>query len=290
MNLVWQYYSETAKDLHDTRPPVKKLRFLGVGGNGRAWHHLVVARAITKLNRKQRTMFFKIKSNDEKFNKKFNNGKSDERWKDFESNVPKKQLEERTKESVTRNLICSNENCDSTEFYRETSSFDICKKCGVVNPYNIDDTENGNPRQLYEIKSENRWFNSQHKYIHFQQFSKERKIEKWKRYLTRDQKEFLNNLSCNILMNAEDEVKGLVKLVQELNWEAEIDKSSENEVINCAKSVQKFSAESVMNESSVDDISKSSSQFYHKINKDSPHKFPTLKEVDSDSSSNQKEE
>ena len=59
--------------------------------------------------------------------------------------------------------------------------------------------------------------------------------------------------------------------------------SSEDEA-KTTEQVQKLSAESVMNESSVDGMSKSSSQLYHRINKDSPHKFPTSKEVDSDSS------
>jgi len=242
MNLVWQYFSEEAMDLHDTRPPFIRRRFKGVGGNGRAWHYLVVARAITKLNPKQRESFFEIKSTDEKFDKKFNNGKSEERWNDFMSNFPNRSL----KASVSRDLICSKKDCNSIEMELERGLFH-CKICGTVNNYNFDTDEYEDISQ-YGAQG---YINMQHKYTHLQQFSREGKIGKWKKYLSRNQKEFLNNLSCNILMNAEDEVKGLMKLAQQLNREPEMDMSSEDEV-KTTEQVQKSSAESIMDKSSVD--------------------------------------
>jgi hypothetical protein len=199
MNLVWQYFSEEAKDLHNTRTTVIRRRLKGVGGNGGAWHYLVVARAITKLNPKQSASFFEIISTDEKFNKKFNNGKSEERWNKFMSNFPNRLL----KTSVSRELICSKKDCNSIEMEEERGLFH-CKMCQTVNNYNFDtekfETEWSHGKQGY--------INSQHKYTHLQQFTREIKIEEWKKYLTQNQQDFFNILDPFILLKAENEVKG----------------------------------------------------------------------------------
>ena len=200
MNLIWEYFSEEAIKLHDTRPPVKRRHYIGVGGNGGAWHYLVIARAITKLNPKQRALFFRIKSTDEKFDKKFNNGKSEERWNKFMSNFANRSLEI----GVSRDLICSKEGCDSIKMYVERELFH-CEICDTVNDYNFETKKFENP----ERHEKQKYINQQHKYTYLQQFGRNVKIGKWKEYLTQCQKDFLNQDTL-ILLGAEYEVNSYV--------------------------------------------------------------------------------
>jgi hypothetical protein len=207
MNLFWEFFSEGLIDLRDTLQKPKVRKYIGVGGNSRGWHHLVIARAIMKLSsEEEKKQFFDLEP-DSKIRSQFDNGKAEKRWNKFLEN-PRHSTVKTTGdvyycEEITNSY--TQERCGALLVEKiDDSKYELweCKEsyCGGFIEFSPDKRlmplEKKSSNELVrkqETRRRQNPFNLQHLWQILQERDFDKKISRWERKLTREQKEFLTN-------------------------------------------------------------------------------------------------
>ena len=214
MNLFWEFFSEGLIDLRGTLQKPKLRKYNGVGGNSRGWYHLVIARAIMKLSSEEKKQFFNLEPNS-KIRSQFDNGKAEKRWNKFlENRLHKTVLTKTDKYCNAIPYSASKDRCGTILIEnKDITDYEQweCLTCGNIEEEDFADkfTTSGKKSSKERVSKEETWgkqktYNLQHYWQIQQELDFPRKISRWKRKLTREQKEFL---TIDILKRCQGEVK-----------------------------------------------------------------------------------
>ena len=205
MNLFWEFFSEGLIDLRDTLQKPKVRKYIGVGGNSRGWYHLVIARAIMKLSsEEEKKQFFDLEP-DSKIRSQFDNGKAEKRWDKFLENPWYRAVKSTADVYYCGEIINSytQEKCNALLVEKsDNTEYELweCKElyCGGFIEFpphkmfmSLEKKSSNELVRKQETRRRQNPYNLQHLWQILQERDFDKKISRWKRKLTREQKEFL---------------------------------------------------------------------------------------------------